>query len=362
MSDYFEIDFYQITGKKSADAIPLRYKINQNTYKHIVDAGFQTTGTELVNYINTFYSNPSTINNVVVTHSDADHCGGIKEIIDKYTVNSLWMLRPWLYTSEIIDRSTRFGSVENLIKRLKEIYPTIAELETIAIEKGIEIKEPFQGSSIGEFRVLAPSKARYLDLVVESDKTPESVTENQSASLNLQTFLEGALRNATNFIKSLWGEETFSEEDTTSENEMSVIQFASLCNVKILLTGDAGRSALEEAANYAPYIGLQLPGIDRFQIPHHGSRRNVSSDLLNKWLGPKLLSAVTDDESKFQAYISAAKDDPDHPRKSVIRAVIHRGGKVYTNKNSSLRTAQNAPDRAGWTAAQTLPYPEDQEE
>src|SRR3546814_4468000 len=69
---------------------------------------------------------------------------------------------------------------------------------------------------------------------------------------------------------------------------MSVIQYACLEGSRILLTGDAGRDALNEAADFAPYIGLVLPGIERIQIPHHGSRRNVSTEVLDRWLGPRL--------------------------------------------------------------------------
>ncbi|MET4121975.1 beta-lactamase superfamily II metal-dependent hydrolase [Bradyrhizobium sp. JR1.5] len=61
---------------------------------------------------------------------------------------------------------------------------------------------------------------------------------------------------------------------------MSVVQFAYLNGHKIVLTGDAGRSALTEAAEFAPQAGLYLPGVDRFQVPHHGERRNVSTELL----------------------------------------------------------------------------------
>ena len=57
----------------------------------------------------------------------------------------------------------------------------------------------------------------------------------------------------------------------------------------------------------------------------------------------------------------AAKEDKDHPRKAVVRALIHRGAKVVTTEGSDLRTSHNAPDRDGWTAAVPLEYPEDQE-
>ena len=66
-----------------------------------------------------------------------------------------------------------YQSVEAVAKRLQEEYPYIYDLEKIALRRGIAIHEPFQGANIGSFRVLAPSPARYLQLVIQSEKTPK---------------------------------------------------------------------------------------------------------------------------------------------------------------------------------------------
>jgi hypothetical protein len=269
------------------------------------------------------------------------------------------MLRPWLYVDELIDRFSRFTNKDNLAKRLKEIYPNIAALEDIAAENNIPIFEPFQGSEINHFTVMAPTKTRYLDLVVESEKTPESVkVESRDTTSGLAALLEKTIK----FLKALWGEETFPEEETSPENDMSIIQYANLCGKKILLTGDAGRGALTEAADYAPVIGLLLPGIDNFQVPHHGSRRNVSTEVLDRWLGKRLANQPPEGEKTFTAITSASDEDDDHPRKTVIRALIHRGGKSITTEKNSKQVGQNAPDREGWGPAKADPYPEEQEE
>ena len=363
MSDFFEIDFLDIESSKSGDAIPLRYKMNEATTIHIVDGGFQDTGESVIEHVKKYYDNASYIDRVVASHPDGDHLGGLRTVLEELDVGELWMLRPWLYADEIIDRFTRFSSVENLKKRLKEIYPNIAALEEIAEKKDIPIYEPFQGAAIGAFTVMAPTRARYLDLIVESEKTPESVEEAQEpAAAGLGTLLERAAAKVVAFVKAAWGVEVFSPEETSAENEMSVVQYANLCGKHILLTADAGRGALAEAADYAPYVGLALPGIDRFQVPHHGSRRNVSSEILDRWLGEKLASKPREGETKFSAIVSAAKADKDHPRKAVVRACIHRGAKVVSTEGSSLRTAYNAPSRDGWSAAELLPYSEEQED
>lgn len=206
---------------------------------------------------------------------------------------------------------------------------------------------------------MAPTKGRYLNLIVDSDKTPEAVRDEHVS------FVETAGRiaaKAAAFIRSMWGQETFPEEDTSAENNMSVIQYANLCGSRILLTGDAGRAALEEAADYAPYVGLTLPGIDRIQVPHHGSRHNISTEILDRWIGPRLTTQPGANSTAFTAVVSAAVADKDHPRKSVVRAFIHRGGRVLSTERGSTRISHNAPKREGWDAAEPLPYPEEQEE
>lgn len=355
MSDYFEIDFLDVGNAKSGDAIPLRYRLNEKIYIHVVDGGFQDTTEKLIQHINEYYNSPSYIDAVVVTHPDGDHAGGLRGLFDNFEIGQLWMLRPWVYADELINRFRRFTSIENLAKRLKEIYPNIAALEELAEENNVPIYEPFQGARIGEFVVLSPSKELYLDLIVESEKTPEATKIAQESLLAATGKL---IKKAAAFIRSAWGEEIFPEDDTSPENNMSVVQYANLCETKILLTGDAGRKALKEAIEYAPLAGIDFPGIDRIQVPHHGSRHNVSTEILDELIGPKLDSP----QENFSAIVSAAKDDKDHPRKAVVRAFIHRGGKVVTTEGKTLRTGHNAPHREGWSAAEALPYPEDQEE
>lgn len=364
MSDFFEIDFLDVESKKSGDAISLRYEISGIQYVHVVDGGFQSTGERVVAHIDKYYDEPDCIDHVVSTHPDGDHAGGLRHVLEEKVVLNLWMNRPWLYVDELIGRFARYTNKDNLAKALKEAYPNTAALETIAIENDIPIHEAFQGAQIGAFTVMAPTRDRYLDKVVESEKTGQvaKIEEARAAGKTLADYLAGFITKAANFIRASWGEEVFPEEGTSAENEMSVVQYAQLCGRKILLTADTGREGLQEVIHYAPVVGLALPGIDRFQVPHHGSRRNVSSELLDQILGEQLPEQPEDNGTTFSALISSAKEDKDHPRKAVVRAMHHRGAHVSSTEGVSLRTSQNAPNREGWSSAANLDYPEDQED
>ena len=233
-------------------------------------------------------------------------------------------------------------------------YPYIYDLEKIARRRGIDIREPFQGAYIGPFRVLAPSPARYLQLVIQSEKTPKE------GPVGILTELMQAAAPLIHFIKAGWGSEKFSAEATSVENEMSVIQYAVLCGDKILLTGDAGRDGLTEAAHYAVNNGFSVP-VNKFQTPHHGGRRNLSSELLDFWVGTRLPQMVPKGQEKFEAVISSAKEDTAHPRKAVLRALRHRGAFILTTEDMPV-IIQRSSTRTWTVAEEDVPYPDEQEE
>jgi beta-lactamase superfamily II metal-dependent hydrolase len=350
------LDFLDVEAKSSGDAICVRYELNGQSFIHVVDGGYQSTGQTVVDFINKYYGNPERIDHVVATHNDGDHAGGLQTVLEEFDIGALWMLRPWIYAKELLPRFKRFTTVDGLEKALREAYPNLVALEDIANRRRVPIYEAFQGTNIGAFHVMTPSRSRFLDLVVSSDKTPEEKTLLEAA----HDAVVRVMKEAAAFVKAAWGDEYFPGGDTSNENEMSVVQYAYLNSKKILLTGDTGRSGLQEIIDYAPKVGLILPGIDYFQVPHHGGRHNVTTELLDKLLGERK-SARGGDTAFFSA-VSAAKADDDHPRKSVVRAMHHRGGYIVSTEGSNKRLSRNAPARADYNFVETLPYPEEQED
>lgn len=357
MAKFFEIDFLEAGEKGSGDAIALRYAEENNVeIIHVVDGGYTSDGEKLVEHIKRYYGDPDFIDHVVLTHPDGDHAAGLNTVLEEFSIGTLWMNRPWNHIHELIPLFEYDYTEAGLIQRLKKDFPHTATLEAIAKANDVAIKDAFQGTRIGNFTILAPSKDRYIELIVDSEKTPEP---ERKAAMDGNLF-ERAAAVFKSFVAK-WGDENLKgeSEGTSAENEMSIVQFSEMCDEKILLTGDAGVEALNEAYEYALTLGVTLPGIDRLDVPHHGSRRNVSSDILDKWLGPKL--AAESDNPPIQAIVSANRNDKDHPKKAVVRALIHRGAKVVETKGT-IRTSKNAPDRDGWSTAPTVPYPSDMEE
>ncbi|MGR9206994.1 MBL fold metallo-hydrolase [Rhizobium leguminosarum] len=361
MADFYELDFLAVETQKSGDAISVRYSLNGEEYIHVIDGGFAETGERLVAHLQSHYGGRDYIDHVVATHPDGDHTVGLRAVLEAFDVRALWMLRPWHYVDLLLPGFPTYTSRSALVSKLRELYPNLAALEDIATDRGIPIYEPLQGATIGVFTVLAPSLERFLSCVWESDRTPEtSVGEKASAFTGLASLFVEVAKKAINYTLASWGLEAFSPEPISRENEMSVVQYGVLCGQRIFLTADAGRDGLTEALDYAPYVGISFPGVDKFQVPHHGSRRNLSSEICDRILGPKLPAKT--EASLFHAYISSAKADLDHPRKVVIRACIHRGGDVYMTEGQSIVTGVNRPSRSGWTNLVAANYPHEQED
>ncbi|WP_412479600.1 competence protein ComEC [Azonexus sp. IMCC34839] len=355
MAEFVEIDFLAVETAKSGDAITIRYSDNETTTIHVVDGGFLDTGDKLVEHLKTRYQTTH-VNHVVLTHTDQDHVNGLRKVLEQCSVGYLWMNRPWLYAEELIDRFSTYNSVDALRRRLRTVYEAAASLEALAQEKGIPICTPLQGAAIGNFEVLAPSKSRYLDLIVASEKTPSAVDE--AKGLRLEELFAKALKSVVNLVKAAWAHEYFPSEGTSSENEMSVVQYANICGKNILLTGDAGRDGLREAASFALQAGIPLPGLWMFQVPHHGGRHNVDTEVLDTWLGERLASPST--SYLFNAMCSSAKADEHHPKNSVIRAIHHRGGHFASTEGQDICLSYGI--ERGWTPLPQWPYPEEHEE
>ena len=70
---------------------------------------------------------------------------------------------------------------------------------------------------------------------------------------------------------------------------------------------------------------------------------------------------LPDGSELFTAMISAAKEDTDHPRKAVIRALRHRGALIGTTEDGMLGIWKNAPPRDR-IPLRNEAYPDEQED
>lgn len=303
-------------------------------------------------------------------------------------------------------RSGRLTS-SGLARRTREALGAAWDLAKVAKRHNVQVREPFQGAQIGAFRVLSPEREWYKTLVSQFRDTPQPqpvVTSELGLGLKdfgnasgvaardvtgladldldrrtdrsafgngfgvvargatgladldlgrrtgLNTFgnaFRVAARDATASIQ--WVAETMNVETlgydvtTSAENESSVVLYGELGERGVLLTGDAGVLALTCAADYAEGRGFHLRDLDLMQVPHHGSRNNVTPIILNRVMGSV-------------ACASAAKASSTHPRRVVTNAFIRRRATVYTTEGTAICFPWNMPGRVGYEPAESVPF------
>lgn len=349
----YEIDFLPVgNGAKSGDATAIRYGETGNYKVMVVDGGNKESGQALVDHIKKYYGTTH-VDYVVNTHPDADHASGLEIVLEQLTVGEVWVHRPWEYAEEI-RHWFKDGRITNqsLAERLKDLLSHAYRLEELAIERGIPVYEPYASSRIGEFHVLSPTKQWYLELIPQFNKTPEAKVTGLAE--DWKSYGLRGIKKVASWIDENWRIETLPEDGETSyENESSVILYGNFAGRGVLLTGDAGIQALGRAADRALSLGFDLTASRFIQIPHHGSRRNVSPSILDRIVGTKVTQST--DTTKI-AFVSASEASETHPRKVVTNAFLRRGASVHQTKGQSILHYHNMPERAGWVALTPVPF------
>jgi beta-lactamase superfamily II metal-dependent hydrolase len=361
---FCEIEFLAVgEGSRAGDAIIVRYGDVNNYRLMVVDGGTAESGENMVSHLRYHFGQNVAVSDVVLTHSDADHASGLREILKNIPVTNLWLHVPWRLSADAISLfKNKSWTPQGLEDAIRKGYDIVSEIVDLAVAAGCKIYYPFQGTQIGPFTVLSPSKWHYLYLLPQFDMTPDpdqgliesaNMWIGKAQSGLLKAIFEQAAATVLNWVPESWsGERLKDGGQTSASNESSVVLYANVGNERVLLTGDAGVSALWWSVQYAQANNLPLQAFSVVQIPHHGSRRNVGPSVLNGLLGPMQPEGT----KRFSAFVSAPKDDDKHPRKIVLNAFMRRGGRVIATQGSNKIYWGGFPVRAGYTAAPQLPF------
>jgi beta-lactamase superfamily II metal-dependent hydrolase len=350
----YEIDFLPVGTGKSGDAIAFRHGDESWQEVVIVDGGTRESGQALVDHIQSYYGTRR-VDHLINTHPDIDHVSGLRDVINQLDVQNVWMHLPWNHSTHIHEQIIDGRVTPNsLNRRLKEQLAAAHELQQLAEALNIPVREPFQGQAIGPWTVLSPTITQYRQYLLESDKTPEAEIPIKKAGL-AQIFAEAATAMTFGALE-MFGLETLREppRGTSPTNESSVVLYADLGTDRILLTGDAGIRALSDAINYAALRGVDLQSATLLQIPHHGSRQNVSPDLLDRLLGSKpLFESVP---MRRHAVACVGTTDEKHPRRVVTNAFRRRGCRVAQTRGDAIWFHYNAPSRPAYGDLSEVPH------
>jgi beta-lactamase superfamily II metal-dependent hydrolase len=343
----YEIDYIPVgDGEKGGDAICLRFGnlsgSRDDQVVVVIDGGYKDSGEKLVEHIQTYYDT-NRVDLVISTHPDGDHTSGLTVVLEKLEVDQLAMHLPWKYSDNVkkaFDQQKRANSES--LQLIEASLRNVNDIESLADRKGITIVEPFQGVTgyEGIIHILGPSQDFYQTLLTDF-KTTIPLKETLGIFEPVRKMAEAAAKR----IRDAWHIDLLDDdEDTTSaENNSSVITLLNFGTQKLLFTGDAGKTALHLAADYANSQGLDLTNLNFFDVPHHGSKRNINSKIIKRMKGTT-------------SFVSAPLKSEKHPAKKVTNALKKHGSKVFITKGNIIHHHHDAPDRPGWVALTEEPF------
>lgn len=341
-----EIDFLAVGEKtKTGDAIAMRFTRPDTGAQAVVviDGGFLQSGTQLADLIRNRYGT-ETVDLMVCTHPDDDHIKGLFSVLDELDVVRLLIHRPKQYGYNDADNS-KASLVEELVAK--------------AAAKGVIIDDDsWAGTSYfgGALVMAGPTKDFYTDqLRLQAERVSESALVHAGRSV-----FEAAASviKAAGVLLTDPGETLLTDNGgTTPRNNSSIILDLQVDDTRVLFTGDAGAPALEAAADKLDELGRSAKTIDVFDIPHHGSRHNLTRDLVNRLLG------FPTDLHRGTAIASVGKEAHDHPRPSVANALKRRGFLVTSTRGNSIwRHSPEAPDRPDYGPVTYLDWLDESDE
>ena len=268
------------------DAIAIRFPDDKTM---LVDAGTSQSAESLVNYLKSdFFDNKSFVfDYLLLTHSDADHCGGMVEVCKEFVIDNIY--RPYMYSryvsksgEVIFDETTGKGSNINVCESAT-YYKTIRAFNN-------EINSNGQKANI---------------IMTDLD------TVNSEYKISGVGYSIDFYAPTQKFITTSAG---------TVENDFSPIMVLNYNNKKIMLTGDASTTSENNAMAL-----FDLPDIDVLKVGHHGSATSTGQAFLNKI------------KPEYAVISVGANNKYNHPTEEALNRLFDAGALIYrTDVNGTI--------------------------
>ncbi len=340
MYDGIEIDMLSLGN---ADCILVSFYNGASVHRVLIDGGNKGDAPTIRAFLRGL--NITKIDDILSTHLHDDHSGGLIDILadNTLTFGKFWCHVPhWHVENKNMDKvwaALKSAGTSDEATNIRKSLETVATLYNIAKDRGIPHEEPFKGKLIGNLVVCSPAEEFYNGLAVEMTDV-EKIRAEDAAQVRYdeQTTLEEIIYKGI-FGDALAGSSLLSDPHTPPENESSAVTAAAQGGKTFLFTADAGTCALSNALR-----DYQIAGLHWMQIPHHGSRRNLTESLIETF-APNV------------AFVSAVGNDK-HPRKAVVNAFKKLGASVYSTHYPAPGHLKYAvgqvPPRTGYDPATPL--------
>lgn len=244
--------------------------VKSNGQNMLIDGGDETT--HLFKELDTIYNDKEFIDILVITHHDSDHIKGIIEFFVEL-------------------KNNRFGEPKEFVKKVFFNSPRI--IKGVPIPKESKYLSFKQASEVEI--LIASLNLKWDDLLLDTSPsfflgditiTCLSPTKDivDSYSNTSGAFLSADDRSDWN--KSLTELEKYITDkslDTQIPNQSSIVLLLEYNKKKGLLTGDVTPKRLQSIiSKLYKENGNKLIPLEFIKLPHHGSHRNISEDIISK--------------------------------------------------------------------------------
>lgn len=219
------------------DCIRIRF----DDHNIIIDSGTTRFGPVFKRICNEISSSGEAIDALILTHSDADHIGGLLSNLRLYEdlpIHEVWMNH---------GKACK-GNVDLSVQQNDAVY-------SLLLKKGIPVFPAVSGieREVGyaKFCILAPDEADLNEFYYGQQRVPLSARSDYGYSMD--ELMDMSIR----------------ARDTSPSNKVSIVFEFIYAGMKMLFTGDSWpEEILKKAA----------PCYDLIKLPHHGSVRNISEE------------------------------------------------------------------------------------
>jgi len=309
-----------------------------------LDGGNKDCGKAIVNHYKKLIK-PNLYENKKIgfinSHPHADHINGLIEIVEEIGSEMSWCIYndPVKFITEELRENIKRSALKQEdpdIEHLYKSFQKVQELNELCEKYGIERIEALTDSfRFNEMKIVSPSREFYTEKVQQFTNID---------FLKRVDFTKKAFSAINESVEGLKPCEVVDEiNDASPENlTATVIELTDSKNRRYLLTSDAGVESFDDMEQN----GFDSENLFIVQLPHHGGRRNISTDWISKF-APNM-------------YLISAEGNEKHPRKAVLSCIKKNltDCKIYsTHKNKSTlsyTTNQDVfPDRK-WKSADPL--------
>lgn len=316
---------------------------NERDYVFFLDGGNQEFGIKIVEHyrkwIEPYLYQTKTIA-FINSHPHADHINGLIEIVKELGKEMTWGIYndPVKFISEELRLNIKQSALRNEDKDIEHLYKSfkkVQELNDLCEQYGIEKKEALSDVfNYKEIKIISPSREFYtskvqtftnIDFLKRVDYTKSFSSINESDELLKPCAIVDEKNDAS-----------------PENNSATIIELIDSKNERYLLTSDAGVEAFDDMEKN----GFTSENLNFVQLPHHGSRRNISTNWIGKF-APKM-------------FLISAEGNQKHPRRAVISCIKRNlpDCKTYsTHKNKgtiSYTTNKDVFPNRNWGSAEPL--------